>query len=580
MNKKFLIFSILFLVCFHIHAQEINILMLETTDIHGTIFPYDFIDQKETTNSMANSMSFIRQERAKEDQHVILLDAGDLLQGQPVAYYYNFEDTLSEHIFAKVMNYMRYDVATVGNHDIETGHPVYDRVTKEFKFPWLAANAININTGKPYWKPYEVLACKDVKIVVFGLTTPGIPLWLPENLWRGIEFEDMIESARKWVEYIKQNENPDILVGLFHSGLDYTYGGQTSETPKNENASLLIAEQVPGFDVIFAGHDHIKFNKFIENSDGEKVLLLNAASHSRYIAAAHFSLKKDSVNNSWLKNINGDIIDISGYDPDYEFVNKFNNEFEAVKNYISKPVVKINSSLDSKSVYFGSSALIDLIHQVQMDITDADVSFAAPLTYCSFIDSGQVIVSDLFKLYRFENLLYTISLTGNEIKDYLEYSYSNWYNTMKDTSDYLLVYKFDENNNPQRLYYPFYDFDSALGIKYVVDITKPVGERIKIASMQDGTDFDYEKSYKVAINSYRGNGGGGHLTRGVGIPYDDLKARVLSSTDKDLRFLMMKWLEKKVVITPVAANNWKLIPEDFVDYRREKESNILFPSYK
>lgn len=576
MLRKVISFFLYVLLLSSIYGQNVNILFLQTTDIHGSVFPYNFIKQEEINTSMANVLSYVNIEREKKDQTVYLLDAGDLLQGQPVAYYYNFEDTNSNHIFSKVMNYMKYDVATIGNHDIETGHPVYDRIVTEFNFPWLAANAINKETGKPYWKPYTTFMNQGVKIVVLGLTTPGVPMWLPENIWKGIEFEDMVVSAKKWVQYINKYEKPDILIGLFHSGIDYTYGEQNAETPKNENASLLIAEQVEGFDVIFAGHDHVKCNRTIKTRNGNKVLLLNPSSHARNVAAARITLVKNDKENYWIKNISGELIDASQYEPDSAFISEFRNEFIEVNEYVARPIALLTSVLDSKNAYFGSSAFIDLIHKVQLDVTNADISLAAPLTFHTVIDTGYIRVNDMFKLYRFENLLYTMNLTGEEIVKYLEFSCSKWFNTMTDTSDFLFVYKKDENNNPVRFMYPFYNFDSALGLVYEVDVTKPPGERINILSMQNGDKFDMDKNYKVAMNSYRGNGGGGHLTRGAGLSDFEINSRFISSTDKDLRYLMMKWLEEKEIVDTKPANNWKVVPENFVEYRRTYEDKVLF----
>ena len=147
-------------------------------------------------------------QRIQQDQEVILLDNGDLIQGDPMSYFYNFEDTTDTHIFADALNFMGYDAATIGNHDIEAGHDVYDKFRREINFPWLAANAVNIETNEPYFEPYTIIEKKGVRIAVLGLTTPSVPNWLPEKLWSGIEFEDMIESAEKWVEIIKEKEKP------------------------------------------------------------------------------------------------------------------------------------------------------------------------------------------------------------------------------------------------------------------------------------------------------------------------------------------------------------------------------------
>lgn len=283
---------LLFFFSLNIFAQKINLKIIETSDVHGAIYPYNFITDKPSKNSLAQVHTFVEKERVKENQEVILIDNGDILQGDPDVYFYNFEKTNTIHLLARVMNYMKYDVGTVGNHDIEAGHPVYDKFTRELSFPWLAANAIDKNNGGTYFPPYYIIeknahcdngTIKKIKIAILGMITPGIPNWLPKNIWSGIEFEDMILTAKKWVPIIKEKEKPDLLIGLFHSGVEYEYDGQTAETPRNENASKLVAEQVPGFDIVFVGHDHHGWNFKVANAKGDSVLILGTTSRIQII---------------------------------------------------------------------------------------------------------------------------------------------------------------------------------------------------------------------------------------------------------------------------------------------------------
>jgi len=166
---------LLILLIISIEAQTVTLKIIETSDIHGQVFPYDFINDKLSQSSLAQISTYVKQERTKENQHVILLDNGDILQGQPVVYYYNFEQPDTTHILASIMNYMNYDAATIGNHDIEAGHHVYDKLVDEFNFPWLAANAVDEEIDEPYFKPYKIIEKEGIKIAVLGLITPHIP---------------------------------------------------------------------------------------------------------------------------------------------------------------------------------------------------------------------------------------------------------------------------------------------------------------------------------------------------------------------------------------------------------------------
>lgn len=564
--------------------KDVHLRIIETTDVHGAIFPYDFIRNRESDHSLSQVHNYVKSLRDDQSLEVILLDNGDILQGQPTVYYSNYEEEGLSHICSEVMNYMDYDAATIGNHDIEAGHAVYDKLIEEFDFPWLAANAINTETNEPYFKPYHIIQKKGVKVAIFGLITPGIPHWLPENLWDGIEFEDMVESAKYWVPVIQEKEKPDLLIGLFHSGHNFTYGGKTEETEKNDNASLLVAQQVPGFDIIFIGHDHDEFNEFVEGPDGKEVLVLDPKSSARLISVASIDFQWDKETKRYNKEISGKLVSLSDWQPDEEFLEIFKSDYSTIENYVSRPVGIFTEPILARKALFGDSPYMDLIHHVQLDVTGADISFGAPLSMNSIIDSGQVYVRDLFQIYRYENFLYSMELSGKEIKDYLEYSYNSWFNRMKDSSVNLLRFQTNEegeiikNSRPPyyRLYTNYYNYDSAEGIKYVVHLQGPEGSRVEIISMADGSAFSLDSKYKVAINSYRGNGGGGHLTRGAGIPAEDLSSRIVFSTDKDLRFYMMRWIENKGTVDPKCNMNWKVVPEKLWEKGQQNDLLLLF----
>jgi len=577
--------AIVLLISISALAQTVTVKIIETSDVHGAIFPYDLKENKETTSSLARVTTYLKEQRADSNQIVFLLDNGDILQGDPVVYYYNFEKTDTIHLYADVMNYMQYDAATIGNHDIETGHDVYDKFNKEINFPWLAANAINSTTNESYFKPYTTIERGGVKIAILGLITPAIPQWLPEKIWSGMWFDDMVETAQKWVKKIRETEQPDLMIGLFHAGVDFTYNDQNENTYKNENASRLVAEKVDGLDVVFVGHDHSGWNIKTKNPSGKDVLILGTTAGARNVAVANYVLKYDKMCMVYdKKEITGELVDMKNYPPDSEFMNLYKKNFEEAKNYVSRPVGEFSEMVSSRDAMFGPSKFVDLIHTIQLDLTDADVSFSAPLSFNAKIDKDTVYVKDMFDLYRYENLLYTMELTGQEIKDYLEFSYGNWFNQMKNENDHLLKFKLDETGNikySERTKSPeleerYYNFESAAGIDYEVDITKPIGERVTIKSFSNGNPFDLNTKYKVAVNSYRGNGGGGHLTRGAKITQEELSNRIINSTEKDLRFYLMKWIEKEKIVTPKLIGNWKVVPENFWQAGKQKDYQLLF----
>ena len=556
-----------------------RISIFETTDVHGVIFPFDFVEKQPLNSSLASAATFLRMMQDK-NTNILLLDNGDNLQGQPEEYYYNFIDTISPHFNAEVMNYMGYEAGTVGNHDIEAGHPVYDRIRKLYKFPMLAANAVDIKTGQPYFKPYTIIKKKGLQIAIFGMVTPAIPTWLPPELYSGMEFRDMLKTAKKWMPEIL-NQKPDLIVGLFHSGWNRSFNKETGDT-LNENGSAAVAYYVPGFDIIFNGHDHNTVNEKFVNSGGDTVLILDGGSRSEEIAEADIVFLSKKSNGKQVKLISGSIVKLKDYIPDKEFITRFARQDSIIRHYVDKVIGESTATISSRNSYFGTSAFVDMIHSIQLEITGADISFAAPLSFDVSISKGPVTVGDMFKLYRYENMLYTMRMSGNEVLKYLEYSYSGWYNTMKGANDFLLKYRIGKDGKPvlndgrARLRNQSYNFDSAAGIDYTVDVSKPEGQRIRITSFSDGRRFEKEKMYRVAVNSYRGNGGGGHFTEGVGLSSEELRSRLISSTDKDLRYYIIKAIEKRRIIAPSPNRNWKVVPADWVKKAISRDSVMLF----
>ncbi len=557
-------------------AQDkiVKLKIVETSDIHGNYYPYDFILRHEAAGSLARVYEFVQKERETYKDNLLLLDNGDILQGQPCAYYYNYIDTISPHLAAEVLNYMNYNAGNMGNHDVETGRAVFDRWAGDCNFPILGANIIDTVTGKTHFKPYEVLERDGVKIVVLGMITPAIPVWLSENLWKGLRFDDMEETARKWMKIIREKENPDLVIGIFHAGQDaLLMGGKY-----RENASLEVARNVPGFDIVLMGHDHTRELKKIKNVEGDSVLIMDPASKGGVVANADVTLKlrKGKVVE---KHISGVLTEMKNYTANKDFMARFAPQFSDVRDFVSKKIGSFTETISTRPAYFGSSAFIDLIHMLQLEITNAEISLAAPLSYDTEISKGDVFVSDMFNLYKYENMLYTMKLSGKEIKDALEMSYDLWTNQMKSPDDHLLLLreKRREGATDRASFKNFsFNFDSAAGIIYTVDVTKPKGEKVTITSMADGTPFSLDKMYKVALNSYRGNGGGELLTKGSGISQDELKDRILYSTDKDLRYYLMQYIEKKGVIEPHALGLWKFIPEEWVEPAAKRDYEYLF----
>ncbi len=512
-----IILTALFASC---SQKETTLTLLETTDTHGR---YD---------EFANDALIIKQMKAELGDRLILLDNGDNLQGSVFQYCSN-QDAEHPNLVSEVLNYFPYDAVCVGNHDIEAGRKGFDRVYSEAKMPVLAANVIDESTGEPYFTPYIILNRDGFKIAVLGLLTPYVVTWVPDRLRPGLRFEQLEAAAEKWVKIIQEKEHPDLMVGLFHSGYEPQVQNLPPDHPLGrENATKWVAENVPGFDIIFYGHDHRSKAEKLTNINGDPVYVLNSGNRGMGLALAEVTLKKGQK-----PNINVSLMLTDHENKDEAFLAMLQPYLDRAESYKQRKVAELPVSISTDDAFKGSCLWVDEIHRCQFETAEAegihaDISMAAPLSGGKSLEAGMLKVSDFFTWYPFENSLAVMALTGKEVKAFLEYGYE-----MKS---------------------PIYNFDSGAGLIYEVTDKKPMGERIKIISMADGTPFDMDKTYNVVMNSYRSMGGGNHLINGVGWAQEEIKDHVVWQSDRDLRSIFIDWATKKGVLDTEPLNCWKI----------------------
>ena len=556
-------------------AKTVTLRLVETSDVHGAFFPYNFIEQRPMRGSLARVSTYLKQQRQTYGDRLILMDNGDILQGQPTCYYTNFVKPTLKNMAAEVMNYLKYDAEAIGNHDVETGHKVYDKWIKELNCPTLGANIIDTKSGKPYVEPYLMLEREGVRIAVLGMLTPAIPNWLHESLWSGMRFKEMVGCARQWVKTLREKEQADVVVGLFHSGWE---GGISTEQ-YDEDAAKKIAEQVEGFDIIFFGHDHT-----VHQSTTNGVLCLDPSCNAVNVAEATLKLRvSNNGKGKGRRSVKiiektGRIVDISNEAVDEDFVKHFQPQMDSVQAFVNRQIGTFAKTIRSRDAFFGSAPFCDYIHELQLEHTGADISFNAPLQFNTEIKAGPVTVGDMFKLYRFENKIYMLRMTGREVRQMLEMSYDQWVNTMQSPDDHIMLLSESTLGDQQRLGFKnfSFNFDSAAGIDYEVDVTKPNGQKVRILQLSDGRPFEEDQWYRVAMNSYRGNGGGELLTRGAGIDKDSIPARIEYMSERDQRYYLTQKIEREGNVEARALHNWCFVPEEWAAPAIERDRKILF----
>jgi len=538
-----------------------------TNDIHGRYFDSLYVgnNTKESLLAVSEYMKGVQEEKGRDNY--ILIDVGDCLQGDNAAYYFNYVDTNTKHIYARMAEYVGYDVVCVGNHDIETGHPVYDRINKTMEIPFLAGNAIRTDNGKSYFKDYVILKKQGLKVAVIGFTNPSIKDWLAPEVWSGMTFESLIPLCQEKVDRVISKEKPDVVIVGVHSG---TGNGDGSSL---ESQGLDLLASLHGVDFLLCAHDH---HPMVAQNEG--LSLIDAGSHCRNIG--HGTLTFNIENGKVVsKSTSAELIPVDKTKTDEAMRAKFRADYEAVKAFTVQEVGELAMPLITREAFIGESDYVNLIHTVCLGCEPAQLSIVAPLTQNGVINSGKVLYNDLFTIYPYENLLYVVKMTGAQIKGFLECSYNRWVNTVDSPDQEVLriVQRDDPRTNQKGWSFigRSYDFDSMAGAFYTVDVTKPYGERIEITTLADGTPFSLDATYNVAMTSYRASGGGGTMVEGAGISSEDLDD-VTVKRYPEIRELLYDFFKHHVdangEIIPVTSEelhdqsvlgHWEFVPEEY-----------------
>ncbi len=553
---------------------EYELHLFTTNDVHGTYFDSTYVTDK-TRPSLFAVAHYVDSVRAAigEDK-VVFVDAGDCLQGDNASYYYNYVDTLSKHVYARLAEYMRYDAVAVGNHDVETGHPVYDRLSREMKVPYLAANAVRTDNGEPYFKDYTVVKKQGLKVAIVGFTNANMKSWLSEDLWYGMDFVSLLPYAQEYVDKVVAKEKPQVVVVVVHSGTGQGDGQSL------ESQGLDLFQTLRGVDFLVCSHDH---RPFIAESDS--LCLINSGSHCRNIGHGVLNVKVEG-GQCVSKSVSAELIPVHKEIVDTVMRDLFRPDYEAVKAFTLKPVGELKADLEIEKSYCGMSDYINLIHAVSLRGAPAQISFAAPLTFRGTVKAGTLLYNDLFTIYPYENQLFVVKMTGEEIKNYLEFSYDAWINTVSGKKDehILKIVAGDDPRNQQKRYSfaaRSYNFDSAAGLNYTVDVTKPFGSRVTISSMADGSAFSADAEYNVAMTSYRASGGGGLMRYGAGIDTDKIDERIVARYPA-IRDMLYDYIlenggaDPAVFGDPALLGSWSFIPASLADPMLERDLDLLF----
>ena len=562
------------------NQKRIRVRIAATGDVHGAYME----------GGLASAATWIATQRNTLGRNFIYLDAGDLLQGGTAAYYANFILPHSapptavapsaadfSHPAAEMLNYLGCSAAAIGNHDIEMGEQAWGSFARTCNAPLLAANM----EGPPDspLRPYTIVECgpaeDPIRIAIIGMITEALSYWVPKNNWKGYKCRPILSCLGRWIEEIKAKEHPHAIVGLFHSGLK---GGIIEKKESIlEKCTLRAAKEIPGLDLIIYGHDHRLNCQHLTGANGRDLLLLNPGSHGSMLVYADLEFEQpQSLGSRWrISSGTARSLSLEGLEPDKEFLERFGWLRTQGESYANRPIATLTKELHLKEIFHGPCEFMDLLHQAQLKATGAQISFASPLFIEEVLHKGVLRQRHLYKLYRFENMLCTMAVSGREIKNLLEYSYSEWICTMRTIEDPMfLLGKPLSADTPAWFKNIVWDFDTACGIDYDVDLRQPYGKRITIHGLYNPLQesaplqpFLPDKQYTVVVNSYRACGGGLLWTRGAGIPHRELPKRIISTTREDRRTILAKRLAQQPLI-PQLISRWRFLPKEWAEYHK------------
>lgn len=550
-----------------------DLTLLGTSDTHGNVYNWDYYSDAEYDDSRHNDIgvaklaTLINQIRAeRRGRATLVLDAGDTIQGTPLATFYAKQEPITStgetHPMARAMNIIDYDAVTLGNHEFNYGLPLLDLWIRQLGFPALAANAINVATGKPAFLPYVIkkvslgFAAPTLRVGILGLTNPGVAIWDKSNVEGRLRFDDMIATAAKWVPVMRAR-GADIVLISAHGGDNGTssYG---PELPI-ENPTALIAEQVPGIDAILFGHAHAEVaERFVTNAQtGEQVLLSEPSKWGQRLTRMDFELTREHGRWKITKKAAA-LLNTNTVVEDPKVLAAVRAQHQKTVAYVNQVVARSTVELSAAESRYTDTPILDFINHVQTEVVTAALagtsyaslpvlSIAAPFSRTAVFPAGDVKIRDVAGLYVYDNTLEAVVLSGAEVRAYLEYS-AKYFRTLAPGAPV----------DPETISdpaVPDYNYDVISGLDYDIDISRPVGHRITRLVLP-GTDTPVADNaqFVVAVNNYRRSGGGNF----PGI----VKTQVYNA-QQEIRQLLIDWAQARGTIDPgdFFQPNWRLVRE-------------------
>jgi len=515
--------------------REVTLLVAATTDVHGHLVGWDYYSSRpDTARGLSRAATIVDSLRAGAPGRVVLVDAGDMLQGTPLTYVAARREHFAVHPEFAAMNAMQYDAAAVGNHEFNYGLPFLYAAAKGARFPLLAANAYPASGAPPF--PGRAIVERDgVRIALIGATTPGSNAWDRDNLSGRLTIGAIVPAVRAQVDSARR-EHANVIVVVMHTGLGEPSSYDTVATRlPSENVAAEVARAVPGIDLIVYGHSH----KQVADTVIAGTLLMQPKNWAQSVAVAELHL--ENVDGRWrVASKRSSLIQAAGHAENAAVASAAAAGHEAAKEYVAMMIGTTDARWSADSGRVTDTPLADFILDVERNTAHSDLASTAVFDVGAKIDSGPITVGEIARLYPYENTLSAVRITGAQLKAYLEYS-ARYYGT------------FGTGEPAVHTEVAGYNFDIVSGADYTIDLSRQVGSRVTSLSVR-GKPVSDGDSFTMALNNYRRSGGGG---------YAMLKdAPEVYTSTVEIRDLLIAEVERRKRISPTDYfhHNWSIVP--------------------
>lgn len=525
-------------------ADTVDLVIAGTTDVHGWLRGWDYFGNvADTTRGLARVATMVDSIRGANPDRVVVVDAGDDLQGTPITAI-ALRDSLGANPIIAAMNTLRYDAAVIGNHEFNYGLGYLNRAISQASFPFLAAN-VYFPDGRHAYTPWVMLARRGVHVAVVGGTTPGAMLWDRDKLRGRVEVRDIVPSVRVAVEEARQR-GANVVVVVLHSGLNEpaSYDTVATELP-SENVSARVAREVPGIDVIVYGHTH----KELADTTIGTTLLTQPRNWAGSLSVTRLQVVR--APGGWIVvRRRGGVLRARGRPEQESVVAAIAQAHERTVEYTRAPIGTTTAAWRADSARVVDTPIIDFVLEVQRRVSGADLASTSAFNLNARFGPGAITMGDVARLYPYDNnVLRAVRISGRQLREYLEQSAK--YFRQSVPADSLI--------DPA---IPGFNFDIVSGADYVIDLSQPIGSRITSLS-RNGRAIADTDSFTLALNDYRQNGGGGYaMLRGAPLVYDQQQV---------IRQLLIDEVQRRGTLRPedYFARNWRLAPDSMagVAYR-------------